>query len=119
MDRNPPTIFVGDSPALGFLNSIATPADTTIDWLADGDGLLSWLAQAQLVPHETLEGVRARALPDELDNVAAQARSLREWFRGFVAKHRGRPLTGREFGQLEHLNRFLARDESFNQIVRP
>jgi predicted RNA-binding Zn ribbon-like protein len=118
MDERPAAIFVGDAPALDFLNSIATPADTTIDWLADGEGLLSWLAQAQLVPHQTLESMRAQALPDELDVVAGQARGLREWFRGFVVKHKGRSLTGKEHGQLEPLNRFLARDDTFSQIVR-
>jgi predicted RNA-binding Zn ribbon-like protein len=111
-------IFVGDAIALDFLNSIATPAETTIDWLRDGESLLSWLAQARLVPEETLENVRAQALPDELENVAGQARSLREWFRSFVVKHMGRPLTARELGQLAPLNRLLARDESFSQLVR-
>jgi predicted RNA-binding Zn ribbon-like protein len=119
MDQLPAAIFVGDAPALDFLNSIATPAETTIDWLTNGEGLLSWLAQAQLVPRQTLESLRAQALPDELDNVAGQVRSLREWFRGFVVKHKGGPLTGKELGQLEPLNRLLARDESSSQIVRP
>jgi predicted RNA-binding Zn ribbon-like protein len=114
----PDAIVVGDALALDFLNSIATPADTAIDWLSDGEGLLSWLAQAQLVPRQTLENLRAQALPDELDTVAGQARSLREWFRGFVVKHKGRALTGRELGQLEPLNRLLAREESFSHIVR-
>ena len=36
------------------------------------------------------------ALPGELDKVADQARSLREWFRGFVREHKGRPLTAEE-----------------------
>jgi predicted RNA-binding Zn ribbon-like protein len=100
------------------LNSIATPAETTIDWLRDGEGLLRWLAQARLVPQETLDGIAAQALPDELESLAGQARSLREWFRSFVVKHVGRPLTGRELGQLAPLNRLLARDELFSQVVR-
>jgi predicted RNA-binding Zn ribbon-like protein len=119
MEPRPAAIFVGDAPALDFLNSIATPTDTTIDWLTDGDGLLSWLAQAQLAPPQTLESMRTQALPGELENVAGQARSLREWFRGFVVKHKGRPLTVKDLGQLEPLNRLLGRDESFSQIVRP
>src|SRR5277367_4284333 len=81
MDR-PPAIFVGDAPGLDFLNSIATPVDTAIDWIDDGEGYLSWLAQAHLVSPDVLRDMRARALPGELDKVADQARRLREWFRG-------------------------------------
>src|SRR5262245_46744171 len=117
MDQRPPAIFVADALGLDFLNSIATPVDTVIDWIDDGEGLLSWLAQAQLVPGPVLEGMKAQALPDELDKVADQARSLREWFRGFVVKHKGRPLAARTLGELEPLNRLLERDEAFRQIV--
>src|SRR5712671_4805896 len=93
--RRPPAMFLADALGLDFLNSVATPVDTEIDWIDDGDGLLAWLAQAQLVPAETLDALRAPAMPGELDNVAAQARSLREWFRGFVRRHKGRPLTSK------------------------
>jgi predicted RNA-binding Zn ribbon-like protein len=116
MDR-PPAIFVGDAPGLDFLNSIATPVDTPIDWIDDGEGLLSWLEQARLVPAEALENIRAHALPAELDKVADQARSLREWFRGFVRQHKGFPLAAEDLAQLEPVNRLLEREESFSRIV--
>jgi predicted RNA-binding Zn ribbon-like protein len=117
MDHRPPAIFVGDAPGLDFLNSIATPVDTPIDWIDDGDGLLSWLKQAQLVPVDALKTIRAQALPGELDKVADQARSLREWFRGFVRQHKGHPLTAKDVAQLEPLNRLLERGESFGRII--
>ena len=113
----PPAMFLADALGLDFLNSVATPVDAEIDWIDDGDGLLAWLAQAQLVPAETLEALRAPAMPGELDNVAAQARSLREWFRGFVRQHKGRPLTSKALGELAPLNRLLERDEGFGRIV--
>jgi len=117
MGQRLPAIFVGDALGLDFLNSIATPVDTPIDWIDDGDGLLSWLEQAQLVPADALKSVRMQALPGELDAVADQARSLREWFRGFVRRHKGRPLNAKCLAQLEPLNRLLERDESFHRIV--
>jgi predicted RNA-binding Zn ribbon-like protein len=117
MDRHLPAIFVGDALGLDFLNSIATPADTTIDWIADGGGYLSWLEQAHLVPGDVLREMRARALPGELDRVADQARSLREWFRGFARQHKGRPLTAKALAELAPLNRLLERDESFTRIA--
>jgi predicted RNA-binding Zn ribbon-like protein len=117
MDRRPPAIFVGDALGLDFLNSIATPLDTTFDWIDDGEGYLSWLEQAHLVPGEVLQDMRACALPGELDKVADQARSLREWFRGFVRRHKGGPLTTEALAELEPLNRLLERDETFSRIV--
>jgi predicted RNA-binding Zn ribbon-like protein len=115
--ERPPAIFVADALGLDFLNSIATPVDTEVDWIGDGDGFLAWLGQAQLVPAETLKALRTRAMPNEFDNVAAQARTLREWFRGFVRLRKGRPLTSEYLGELEPLNRLLERDEGFGRVV--
>jgi predicted RNA-binding Zn ribbon-like protein len=63
--------------------------------------------------------MRARALPGELDRVAAQARSLREWFRSFVRRHQGRPLGAEALAELEPLNRLLERDEIFRRVALP
>jgi predicted RNA-binding Zn ribbon-like protein len=112
-----PAIFIGNAPALDFLNSVATPVDVPIDWLDDGEGLLSWLQQAQLVSAPVLERLRSRFSADELNKVARQARHLREWFRGFVEEHRGHPLRRDDLKRLEPLNRLLKRDESFTQIA--
>ena len=111
-------MFLADSLGLDFLNSVATLADTSVDWLDDGEGLLRWLAQAKLVPAETLAELKARAIPGELDKVADQTRAVREWFRGFVRKHMGRPLTPKALIELAPLNRLLERDEVFSQISR-
>ena len=112
-----PAIFVGGAPGLDFLNSIATPVDIPVDWIDDGEGLLSWLAEAKLVPADALASIRAGARPAELDKVAAEARGLREWFRGFVQRHKGRPLSAADLAELAPLNRLLARDGSFSRIV--
>jgi predicted RNA-binding Zn ribbon-like protein len=116
--NRPPAKFIADSLGLDFLNSLATPVDTPIDWLDSGDGLLLWLAQAELVPTDALDELKARATPGELDKVADQARALREWFRGFVRKHMGRPLTPEALRELAPLNRLLGRDETFSRISR-
>jgi predicted RNA-binding Zn ribbon-like protein len=116
VQHRPPAIFIANSLGLDFLNSIATPVDTPVDWLDSGEGLVRWLAQARLVPAEALNELKERAMPGQLDDVANQARALREWFRGFVRKHMGQPLTPRAFRELEPLNRLLERDEAFTQI---
>jgi predicted RNA-binding Zn ribbon-like protein len=112
-----PAFFIADSLGLDFLNSVAIPVDVPIDWIDDGEGLLSWLEQSHLVPAEVLSAMRERAMPDELDRLAAQARSLREWFRSFVREHRGRPLEAADIAKLAPLNQLLARDEGFGRIL--
>jgi predicted RNA-binding Zn ribbon-like protein len=114
----PPAVFIADSLGLDFLNSIATPIDCPVDWLDSGDGLLRWLAQAKLVPADALDELKVSAAPGELNSAAEQARSLREWFRGFVDKHMGRPLPPKALRELEPLNKLLRRDETFRQITR-
>ncbi|GLQ49854.1 CGNR zinc finger domain-containing protein [Dyella flava] len=117
MTQPMPALFLADSPGLDFLNSLATPVDTPVDWLDDGEGLLSWLGQARLVPEDVLGTIRARAIPGEIDRLAAQARSLREWFRTFVRSHKGRPLKAADLSELEPLNELLKRDDEFHQVV--
>src|SRR6202012_980189 len=43
--------------------------------------------------------------------------SLREWFRGFVLRHKGRPLTQDAPAELDPLNLLQDRDEAFIRIV--
>jgi predicted RNA-binding Zn ribbon-like protein len=117
MDRPAPAMFVGGALGLDFLNSIATLVDVPVDSIEDGGGLLSWLEQAGLAPAGALENIRSRALPDELDKIADQARTLREWFRGFVRQHMGRPLAAEDLQPLEPVNCLLKRDASFRRIV--
>jgi predicted RNA-binding Zn ribbon-like protein len=116
-ETRPPPFFIADNLGLDFLNSIAVPVDTKVEWLASGDDLLAWLKQAGLVPDQVLNAFRKSALPGELDAIAAQARALRDWFKPFVHKHKGRPVEPRALRELEPLNQLLARDEQFGQIV--
>ncbi len=117
MTQTMPAFFLADSTGLDFLNSVATPVETPIDWLEDGEGLLGWLQQARLVPDEVLRDIRERAIPGEMDRLAAQARALREWFRSFVRERKGRPLTPEDLAALEPLNELLRRDEGYGEVV--
>ena len=92
MSHHPPAIFIADSRGLDFLNSVATPVDTPVDWIADGEGLMDWLAQANFVPAKVLTKSRRGRSRASSTSVAGKARELREWCRGFVRKHMGKPL---------------------------
>ena len=111
-----PAIFLADSRGLDFLNSIATPLDVPVDWISNGRDFLTWLEQAGFVPKTILAATARSAMPGELDAIAAQARALRERFRGFVKKHRGKPLKRAALAELGPLNQLLSRDEEFWQI---
>jgi predicted RNA-binding Zn ribbon-like protein len=115
--RRIPAIFVADAPGLDFLNSVATPVDEPVDWIADGEGLLAWLEQARMVPPEALATLRAQYATAEFDAVAQEARALREWFRTFVRARKGRPLAAEDLNDLAPLNRLLERDEAHSEIV--
>jgi predicted RNA-binding Zn ribbon-like protein len=117
MTTRPPLIFIADNVGLDFLNTVAVPVDVKVEWLTSGEDLLAWLKQSGLVPGDVLGTFRKNALPGELDAIATQARGLRDWFKLFVYDHMGRPLEPRALRQLEPLNRLLARDEEFGQIV--
>jgi predicted RNA-binding Zn ribbon-like protein len=113
----PPPFFIADNLGLDFLNSIAVPVDAKVEWLASGEDLLAWLELAGLVPGDVLDTFRRKTAPRELDAIAAQARTLRDWFKKFVYKRMGRPLEASALRRLELLNQLLARDEEFGQIV--
>lgn len=115
-EKRPPAMFLADSLALDFLNSVGFPVDAQVEWLESGEDFVSWLQEAGLVSPEELKNVCEGAGPGELDAVAAQARALREWFRGFVQAHKGARLTRKALRDLEPLNRLLARDEEFDQV---
>lgn len=110
-------IFVADSPGIDFLNSVATPVDTPVDWISDGAGLLSWLRQAKLVPAAVLDRMEQDASEKALDAVAVRARELREWLRRFVLRHRGRPLADCNSLELAPLNALLRQDQQFLQMI--
>src|SRR5262249_24217979 len=116
-EKRPAPIFVADSKGLDFLNTLATPVDTQVEWIGSGEDLMSWLLRAGMVPSDGIAELRKTAVPGEFDTVAAQARKLREWFREFVKAHQGKPLKAMVLQKLEPLNRVLMRDEEFGQVV--
>lgn len=117
MSQSAPAMFVADTRGLDFLNSVATVGAGTVDWISDGRGLIEWLRQSGLVAADALDDMAARTGPGELDQAAERARNLRDWFRAFVTAHMGRPLSAAALAELEPLNRLLARDEAYRQLV--
>jgi predicted RNA-binding Zn ribbon-like protein len=113
----PPPFFVGDHLALDFLNSIASPKAVPVEWLRDGRDLIDWVEQANVVPADVASRFRASKDRRSLDDVAGQAREFRNWLRGFVSRHMGRPLTPFEAKGLGPLNDLLAGDTSYPIVL--
>lgn len=110
----PPAFMVGDHLALDFLNSTSTPSGLRTEWLCNGVELMDWLEQAGTIDATVATQFRAGGEP--LDQVAEQARSLREWFRAFVIRHAGSELGAEAVAELAPLNHLLAQDDSYWQV---
>jgi predicted RNA-binding Zn ribbon-like protein len=113
----PSPFLVADSKGLDFLNSIGTLVDEPVDWLHSGEGFLRWLREAELAPPAVLDNMARTVSRRTLDQLAGDARDLREWFRGFVHAHKGSDVALRSSKDLEPLNNILARDESFVRVA--
>lgn len=105
----PEPFLVADHTALDFLNSVAAPWGAEIEWLATGQGLLDWLQQARLLPPDAMAIAQA-ASDGELDELAAEARDLRDWLRKFVVTYAGSPLGADALRDLASLNDRLHSD---------
>lgn len=112
----PAPLFVGDHLALDFLNSIASPKGTPVDWLRNGQDLIDWLSSAGILT--PAEGIRLAAQWDltELDAVAREAVELREWFRRVVVRAKQSGPAALTSDDLAHINTVLARNVSVRRI---
>jgi predicted RNA-binding Zn ribbon-like protein len=109
----PPAVFIAGALGLDFLNSLARPVNELVDWWNHGDDFLSWMKQAGLLVDDDVALVKSNLSANEINRTAAHARELREWFRGFVKAHQGKPLKAQALTQLGPLKRLLAQDEVF------
>lgn len=108
--------FIADATALDFLNSTAAPTGPIIEWLANGDDLLSWLETAQMIPKDVAAKFRANTDRTAIDRIAIQACKLREWFRAYVIANAGKTCALGDISDVAPLNQILARDRCFHQI---
>jgi predicted RNA-binding Zn ribbon-like protein len=113
----PPALFVAGLRGIDFLNSLAIPVDTVVDWIGDGKNYLDWLRQAGLVTPNDISVIESNFKPGELDKISKRARDLREWFRGFIKTHQGRPLSPKALLKLKPLNDVLGQDQIFWSIA--
>jgi predicted RNA-binding Zn ribbon-like protein len=116
--EHPPNRSSAANIGLSFLNSAPSASGGAArDQLEDGAGLLAWLDRAGAAPEADVARRWRKSHADELDSVAARARSLREWFRGFVGANLGRSLGPADVRKLRRLNSLVRGGRRYYQIV--
>jgi predicted RNA-binding Zn ribbon-like protein len=115
--RLPPALFIAGPLGIDFLNSVAIPVDSVVDWIGDGKEFLDWLQQAGLLTSNDISIINSNFSAGELDEIARRARELREWFRDFVRTHKGKLLAPAALTKLKTLNDLLGADQIYWSIV--
>jgi predicted RNA-binding Zn ribbon-like protein len=116
--RDRPAIAgLGGHAALELLNTRCLPQGEEIESLPDGRALVDWLLEAKLLDPAHASVLQRRMTAAELDQCAAEARRLREWARGWIARWRVAPADDYA-RELTTLNRWLARATVHRQLAR-
>lgn len=110
-------IGLGDDPALEFVNTTAPlPDGSVLELIGEGAGYLFWLERIGLIDSADLAMIHATLTPAQLDDVAADARALREWLRPVVAAWAGARDKTLPAEVVERLNTILEGDHRFTRI---
>lgn len=109
-------LFLGNHPAIDFLNTAFEPDGNRIEMLRDGRTFLSWLAEAGLLDKGEATRLSRRFTNEQLDAAAMEARKLREWARVWLAQWRTTPNADYSM-QFARLNRLLLRETSHRELV--
>ena len=109
-------LFVGNHPAIDFLNTALAPNGKPIETIGDGKAYLEWLADAGLLDRPRATKLARLFGAKALDDAAAEARKVREWARAWLARWRMSPRSDyRE--EIALLNRLLSRQTCSHQVI--
>jgi predicted RNA-binding Zn ribbon-like protein len=110
-------VFLGNHPALDFLNTSFTPQGVTVDVITDGESFLRWLAQATLIDGSDVPKMKRLLGGKALDAVAAEARKLRSWATEWIERWSNEPNESYA-AELRRLNALLERGRSYHKITQ-
>ena len=115
--RRAAPFFVGDHPAVDFLNTRVVRSGVPTEWLSNGVELVDWLEQARAIERQAAKKARASGDRRALDRAAKEARELREWLRRFLKKHTQRTAGAGTAADLAPLNKVLASGNSYTRVT--
>ena len=110
-------LLIGEHPALDFLNSVLAPHGETLDYLYDGNAMRAWLSTSQALP-EFLIKAAVLISPAQMDQLASDARTLREAFRRVLVQHSKRGAKSLTPEDLKCINIWLARGPLTQALVQ-
>jgi predicted RNA-binding Zn ribbon-like protein len=109
-------IAIGDDKALTFLNSIAIQGAMQVELIGDGSSYLTWLRLAGFISDKDEKSIRSRFTTQELDDVAAEARDMREWVRPRIASWAADPQAATTPVVRKQLNSYLSMDSQYLEV---
>lgn len=115
-DPRPAPFFIGESPALDFLNTVAMSRSVRYDWLESGADLLDWLVAAGLASEPEVAPFRNAGAANALEQARQDIIAFRERLRSFVDEVCGSELTNPGRPVIAEINAILARGARFLQI---
>jgi predicted RNA-binding Zn ribbon-like protein len=112
-----PLLLAGHA-ALEFLNTAFAPptGGQAVEMLGDGQSLLAWLVEAGLLSNAAGSRARRRFDAAALDEVAREARKLRQWTIGWIERWIKAPDDDYA-SELQRLNRLLEQGNSYREVV--
>ena len=113
-----PPIIVGDQLALYFINTIAAPKGEPIEWIGTGADFLDWLVVVEAISSSERDLIESKWTFQEINEVASQAREIREWFRDIVIRIKDQGRGALMLSDIEKLNDLLSL-EKIERYVEP
>ncbi len=119
VSNRPDPMFSGESPALDFLNSIASPKGKVINWLDTGSGLLDWLVKSGLCTSEELDVFQSE--PQAIEQIKAlhDIHEFRDAYRKFIKAMAGCDTVQPADSFIARINAILRRGTLTMQITPP
>jgi predicted RNA-binding Zn ribbon-like protein len=114
-------IGLGDEPALEFVNTTADAGrGLNLELIGSGADYLDWLRRLDLITDSDRAAAETTFTAGELDDVAAEARELREWLRPVIADWSSDAQPQVPTDVLARMNEILELESRFARIsVRP
>lgn len=119
VSNRPDPMFIGESPALDFLNSVAAPKGKVIDWLDTETGLLDWLVKSGLCTGDELDVFHSEPRTIEQTKALHDIHEFRGAFRTFIERMAGGDAAQPADPFIEKINAILLRGTLTMQITPP
>lgn len=113
-----PPIIVGDQLSLDFINTIAAPKGEPIEWIGKGADFLDWLIVVEVISSSERDLLEGKWSLNQIDEVAREAREIREWFRDIVIRIKDQGRGALMLSDIEKLNDLLSL-EKIERFIEP